>query len=47
MQWVTKICRALHPGNDQAVPAVVAPVMEALHAYSQSISTRSSSPTTT
>jgi hypothetical protein len=39
--------RALHPGDDQAVLAAMAPVMEALHAYSQSISTRSSSPTTT
>jgi hypothetical protein len=47
MQWVPKICQALDPGNDQAVLAVVARVMEAVHAYSQSISTRSSSPTTT
>jgi hypothetical protein len=39
--------RALHPGDDEAVLAAMAPVMEALHAYSQSISTRSSSPTTT
>jgi hypothetical protein len=39
--------RALHPGDDAAVLAAMAPVMEAVHAYSQSISTRSSSPTTT
>jgi hypothetical protein len=38
--------RARHPGDDAAVLAAMAPVMDALHAYSQSMSTRSSSPTT-
>jgi hypothetical protein len=54
MQWVARsdvrigrIACTWRPGDDAAVLAAMAPVMDAPHAYSQSISTRSSSPTTT